>query len=364
MDKVSIVVPIYNREKFLDKCINSLINQTYNNIEILLIDDGSKDNSFFVCKKYASIDNRIVLIKKENGGVQSARNKGIESASGKYLTFVDADDYVSKNFISNFITKYEEENSDVVLCGYKKVSFFENEYNIIDERNITTNLKIPNDDSERWALYFEKFACYCWSHCFKLDIIKKYNIKFDKDVIIFDDTAFSMDYMKHVKKISFTNSNDYYYIFEHTSHTVAKSLKKKRVCDIGSLRKAELILQKYHEIDNTKIKTSSILYYICCVSFLFYISVIYYDYRYDKSTKEKKFDYIYNKIKDSQIDKWSYDKEYLKSIFPSTKYIFLLMDIYNKRSKKFFYYIMKIYGLNIVHVSIRKIGNFTKRNHK
>ena len=95
-NKISIIVPIYNSERFIADCIESLINQTYQNIEIILIDDGSSDNSYEICKKYQSLDSRIILISQVNSGVSIARNKGIKVATGQHIMFVDSDDYVYK----------------------------------------------------------------------------------------------------------------------------------------------------------------------------------------------------------------------------------------------------------------------------
>ena len=97
--KISIIVPIYNVEKYLERCINSLINQTYKNIEIILVNDGSTDNSLIICEKYKNIDSRIILVNKENGGLSDARNVGIDNSSGNYITFIDSDDYIDDDYV-------------------------------------------------------------------------------------------------------------------------------------------------------------------------------------------------------------------------------------------------------------------------
>ena len=109
-DKISIIVPIYNMEKYLNKGVNSIINQSYENLEIILVNDGSTDDSLNICNKFKKKDKRVVVLKKENGGLSSARNYGIEHANGKYISFVDADDYIEKDYIEklyNCITKYK-----------------------------------------------------------------------------------------------------------------------------------------------------------------------------------------------------------------------------------------------------------------
>ena len=124
---VSIVVPIYNTEQYISKCIESLINQTYKNLEIILIDDGSTDNSFNICKKYQKEDERIKLFHKENGGVSSARNYGIKKATGEYICFCDSDDYYSLEALTIMTDTIRDSNADLCCFGRYGGSF-ENKY--------------------------------------------------------------------------------------------------------------------------------------------------------------------------------------------------------------------------------------------
>lgn len=119
LSKISIIVPIYNVEKYLARCIESLINQTYTNIEIILVDDGSYDNSPFICDKYAYVDSRITVLHKENGGLSDARNSGLEVARGEYLTFIDSDDYVKEDYILNMQGIAKRYNADLVQCAFE-----------------------------------------------------------------------------------------------------------------------------------------------------------------------------------------------------------------------------------------------------
>lgn len=115
---ISIIIPVYNAEKYLMECIESVICQTYRNLEILLIDDGSKDDSFKICDEYAQKDKRIKVVHKENGGVSSARNLGLDLANGEYITFVDSDDMVDKKYVECLYKEIEKNKSDLVFCGY------------------------------------------------------------------------------------------------------------------------------------------------------------------------------------------------------------------------------------------------------
>ena len=125
MDKISIIVPIYNCEKYLKRCLESIINQTYNNLEIILLNDGSSDNSLKIIKEYKKKDNRIIVIDKKNTGVSDTRNIGIQKASGKYICFCDSDDVLELKYIEIMHKTIKEKNVDLVKCNYK----------VIDENN-------------------------------------------------------------------------------------------------------------------------------------------------------------------------------------------------------------------------------------
>lgn len=122
MDLVSIIVPVYNVEKYINKCIDSIINQTYSNLEIILIDDGSPDQCGEICDKYAVLDKRIKVIHKSNGGLSDARNMGLDAATGDYIVFIDSDDYVDLNMISVLHKRIIESKADMVICNYLKVN--------------------------------------------------------------------------------------------------------------------------------------------------------------------------------------------------------------------------------------------------
>ena len=115
-ENVSVIVPIYKVEKYLDRCVNSIINQTYKNLEIILIDDGSPDNCPKMCEDWAKKDNRIIVIHKQNGGLSDARNFGLDVAIGEYVTFVDSDDLISPTFIEKLVNLSKEHNAEIVSC--------------------------------------------------------------------------------------------------------------------------------------------------------------------------------------------------------------------------------------------------------
>lgn len=136
-EMVSIIVPVYNVNQFLDRCLNSICTQTFSDIEIILVDDGSTDGSSSKCDQYEEIDSRIKVIHKENGGLSSARNRGIESAKGKYLFFVDSDDYIVKDCIEYLITTLENSNADMVIGNYMRTK--DSDLDIYSNENIYEN---------------------------------------------------------------------------------------------------------------------------------------------------------------------------------------------------------------------------------
>jgi glycosyltransferase involved in cell wall biosynthesis len=143
MKEISVIVPVYNVEKYLEKCIDSILSQTFKDFEVILVDDGSKDRCGIICDKYESLDNRVKVIHKTNGGLSSARNSGLEIASGEYVVFVDSDDWIDKNMYQELYNEAKKHNADIVQCKFIKakdenVSIYNNESN---EAEVIRNLE-------------------------------------------------------------------------------------------------------------------------------------------------------------------------------------------------------------------------------
>ena len=120
-DLISVVVPIYNVENYIKKCVDSILSQTYKNLEIILVDDGSPDNCPQICDEYAQKDNRIKVIHKENGGLSDARNAGIDISKGKFITFIDSDDYIEKDYVEVLYNSIKENASDMAIGSHKAI---------------------------------------------------------------------------------------------------------------------------------------------------------------------------------------------------------------------------------------------------
>lgn len=205
---ISLIVPIYNKEHTIEKCINSLLSQTYSNIEILLINDGSTDSSGTVCDKYKETDMRIKVFHKTNGGVSSARNLGLKHAKGEYIQFVDCDDYIEKNMCEVLITNILTTSSDIVICGYKLLS---------DKcvKEISYQKNVINFESEfpkYFAdLYIKGFINPPWNKLYKKENIGH---EFIDNLSLGEDLIFNLEYLQGIDKISIISEGLYNYVLE------------------------------------------------------------------------------------------------------------------------------------------------------
>lgn len=163
--KCSIIVPIYNAEHTLSRCINSLISQDYENIEIILVNDGSTDCSLNICEEFAFKDNRIVLISKPNAGSSAARNTGLDAATGDYIFFADSDDWVESSFCSNVVKIFNEYSVDVVIFGFKEIVG-----NKIKEKHSKTSGLIDKEEVLKGTLIDGYINSLVWNKAFKADI--------------------------------------------------------------------------------------------------------------------------------------------------------------------------------------------------
>lgn len=188
MKKVSIIVPVYNLENCLSKCLETLINQTYTNFEVILIDDGSKDGSYEICKDFCKKDNRFRVLHHDNHGVSFSRNKGLESASGEYVIFVDGDDEVLPDMLAHYVTAMEDSQADVTIGGLV----------FIEENGLQIN-KIPEKEGifrqEIWNEFCKDgtgIYGYVPNKMYRLQLLKKENIRFREDMSAQEDLEFAL----------------------------------------------------------------------------------------------------------------------------------------------------------------------------
>lgn len=204
--KISIIVPIYNQSSTLKNCIESILNQEYQNIELILVDDGSLDDSFDICTEYAKKDIRVKVLKKENGGVSSARNLGLNLASGEFIQFVDADDFLEKDMCLKMMESRAEKDFDVIVCSYKK----HDDNKIKNKVSINLECDILSQFKENFAFLFENALFNPpWNKLYKREKISSF---FDEKFSIGEDLLFNLEYFKNCKKIKVINNCLYNYV--------------------------------------------------------------------------------------------------------------------------------------------------------
>lgn len=201
---ISVIVPVYNTERYLHRCIDSILTQTYTEFELLLVDDGSQDNSGTICDKYASKDARIRVFHKENGGVSSARNLGLNNASGEWVCFVDSDDFVNHSFLESFYNL--DDSPDICFQGLI--------FQLPNKRYISQmdDSLFSNSLEETLLLVYRKklFGWGC-NKLFKRSILLEHRIRFNTNLHIREDELFTLDFCRWAKTISISNKADYNY---------------------------------------------------------------------------------------------------------------------------------------------------------
>lgn len=228
---ISVIVPVYKVENVLHYCIDSILNQTYKDFELILVDDGSPDNSGKICDEYAKKDNRIKVIHKENGGVSSARNCGIDAAKGKYICFVDSDDYPCINYLLdmvNMCTKFD--GCDLLLGGFYVVSDYKS--NIEKKVLFTEDHNYSCVSRLDFVRMYEKWVIQMpWNKLYKLKIIQTSKIRFDGNFSLGEDVLFNIDYLTNSNgNIAILNKPIYNY-----TRTGIESLDNKYYPDLKSL---------------------------------------------------------------------------------------------------------------------------------
>lgn len=206
--RISVIIPVYNAEKTIARCINSMLYQTYENWELLLINDGSTDNSAIICGSYSKIDRRIKLYNKENAGVSSARNYGLQHATGEWVVFIDSDDYVEPNYLKDFfMCSGPITISSIVIQGMIRDSGY-------SSSPLTFNNSIYEKERVLWGmidnLLFTFGAPYC--KLYNRELLRQSRISFPLEYSYGEDTIFFLRYMQYVDTLFLVSSNNYHYV--------------------------------------------------------------------------------------------------------------------------------------------------------
>ncbi len=226
--KISVIVPVYNVEQYLPRCIDSILAQTVTNFELLLIDDGSKDNSSKICDEYAEKNKHIHVFHKKNGGVSSARNVGLENAKGEWIAFIDSDDYIKNDYLESFFKYGKLDLYTHVIQGFY---VFDNK-GIINNTNkslLYSHYKYINIKSNKYNPAIEKYRLFqrteVWGKLFSLSLIKSNNIRFDERIKVYEDGIFWHTYLLYIKTIILIPERGYYYYYPPTSNSLMHTHK-------------------------------------------------------------------------------------------------------------------------------------------
>lgn len=240
---ISIIIPVYKVEKYLEKCIQSVINQTYENLQIILVDDGSPDNCGKICDEYAKKDHRIEVIHKSNGGLSDARNKGLEIAKGEYIGFVDSDDYIEADMYEVLYNLLKQYNADVSICNFYTVSqgkiSIKNADNGINEYNRIEILKE--------ILLDKNIQSYAWNKLYKKELFDEIKYPIGKK---YEDIGTTFYLLEKCNKVVVTGKSEYYYINRQDS--IVNNVTESTITDY-----IELIMQRYDYIEENIRELSS-----------------------------------------------------------------------------------------------------------
>lgn len=236
---VTIIVPIYNSFQYIDRCLQSIQKQTYNNIEVLLIDDGSNDLSSTIYLEYCKVDKRFKFFKKSNGGVSSARNLGLENATGEYVIFIDSDDYVTENHVETLVSHMT--NYDVAIIGYQEIGVSNKVQQKIKQEIIEKKQLIKSLLADR---NINNSPC---NKIYKKEILDRHKIYFYENIQFGEDLVFNMEYFLNIRNAFVTGKVTYMYQKYPESATGAVSDQVKflvRLTDLDSLRVCLFILPR------------------------------------------------------------------------------------------------------------------------
>ena len=219
--KVSVIVAVYQVEKYIHKCLDSIQKQTLNGFEVLLIDDGSKDNSGNICDEYAQKDGRFRVIHKENGGVSTARQVGLNNAIGEYVIHVDPDDWIEKNMLEDLYYEATASNSDMVVCDY---------YQEINGKSSYIK-QVPNLQSNKYYFYdlINKLHGSCWNKLTRRSCFSKYNISFFPQMIMWEDLFINLQLIEQPIKISYLPHAYYHYDESTNASSAVRSWSRKKL---------------------------------------------------------------------------------------------------------------------------------------
>ena len=251
--RISIVVPVYNMERFLAECLDSIISQTYTNWECLIIDDGSKDSSGVICDEYASKDCRFKVFHKKNGGVSSARNLGIINCQGDFICFVDSDDTIYNGYLDTLLTSLQNSDADSSACGYR---IYKTDNDYVDVCFPTCVTSIEEEIKAFYVKYGADSQRYICNRLLKTGIVKRNRIFFREDIFYKEDGLFLIEYLcKSNGKVAHNSQSLYKYLQNPNSamHVIKKSYNPRLFTNVTAHRLIISQIKKNCSKDSVKL---------------------------------------------------------------------------------------------------------------
>ena len=343
-EKISVITAVYNTEKYLRKCLDSLINQTYKNIEIIIVEDCSTDNSKEILNEYKKYNNVKIIYNKKNSGLSYSRNIGLENATGKYIGYVDSDDYIDLDFYEKMMNNIIKNKSDIVICDIKTV--YENTGDIILN-------KVCKNDTSKINIINNGLAAACWNKVYKKEVIEKYPFEVGK---INEDIAVVIPSIINANNVSYEENCYYYYVQRNNS--IQNSNFNDKKFDI--FNGVELTLERIKNTDNFN-DIKDCLVYNQLITFLMYVITkenIFFK-RYSILKKYRKYSKKYN------INRNKYFIDFLNEIGGKhAKYYKLLIDLNSKGLILFDNILITFYSLlsKVFTKKVKEINNISEND--
>lgn len=330
---ISIIVPVYNCKKTIDKCINSVLQQTYQKFELILVDDGSIDGTSKICDDYVKLNTNVICIHKKNEGVSKARNTGLIESKGKYIMFIDSDDYIENNMLHDMKKAMEYSKADIVICGYNVIK---------NGRKKKNEIQIDSNVSEREKLnylYQNFYLNVVWN---KIYLKEKISTLFNENINNGEDMIFNLEYIKNCKKIEIIKETLYNYLIEDKKVSLSQMYEKESFNNIFKIYEMSktLYLKKFNK--NTDMYSINKIFKINLLNIIQNIAV---DKNLKKNKKEELIINIINKTKKTNI----YEYTYVTNNFEKVINILVKKNKIKKIIKicRFKYFIKRIKLLNM-----------------
>lgn len=238
---ISVIVPVFNVEKYIDRCIGSILAQTYKKLEIIIVDDGSNDSSGTIIDKYANEDNRIKVIHKSNGGLSDARNAGLSIATGSFLTFIDSDDYIEPNYIKNLLYALRNTGADISMCDLKLFYEHDNEAYDMEPSLELSEVVLDQEEAIKRALKMQ-LRQSAWAKLYRADLFS--SIRFPKGKI-YEDLAVFYRLLLESQRVVIINSKDYNYQIRAGS-IMQSGFSEKQLVEIEIIDEEMDIVEKHY----------------------------------------------------------------------------------------------------------------------